>query len=72
MTPPIFKATCLCLWMIALPLSSQQPVDNRHFEPLDVFALEYSSDPRISPDGAKVVYVRNFMDIMKDRVRSNL
>ena len=28
--------------------------------------------PRISPDGKRVVYVRNFMDIMKDRRRSNL
>ena len=42
------------------------------FEALDVFGLEYASDPQISPDGTAVVYVRNFMDIMKDRRRSNL
>ena len=42
------------------------------FQPIDVFELEYASDPRISPDGNQVVYVRNFMDIMKDRRRSNL
>ena len=40
--------------------------------PMDVFQLEYASDPQISPDGTKVVYVRNFMDVMKDRRRSNL
>ncbi len=40
--------------------------------PLDVFQLEYASDPRISPEGLRVVYVRNFMDVMQDRRRSNL
>jgi acylaminoacyl-peptidase len=42
------------------------------FELMDVFQLEYASDPQISPDGERIVYVRNFMDIMKDRARSNL
>ena len=26
--------------------------------PLDVFGLEWASDPEISPDGARVAYVR--------------
>ena len=38
----------------------------------DVFGLEYAADPQIAPDGARVVYVRQSMDIMKDRSRSNL
>jgi len=38
----------------------------------DVFDLEYVSDPQISPDGTRVVYVRNFKDIMTDRNLSNL
>ncbi len=42
------------------------------FEPMDVFQLEYAADPRISPDGAEVVYVRTSMDIMRDRKRSEL
>lgn len=42
------------------------------FQLMDVFQLEYASDPRISPDSQQIVYVRNFMDIMKDRRRSNL
>jgi acylaminoacyl-peptidase len=41
-------------------------------EPIDIFEIEWASDPQISPDGARIVYVRNFMDIMKDRYRSNL
>ena len=37
------------------------------FKNLDVFELEYASDPRISPYGKTIVYIRNGMDIMKDR-----
>ncbi|XPF94067.1 prolyl oligopeptidase family serine peptidase [Colwellia sp. RE-S-Sl-9] len=42
------------------------------FKPIDVFELEYAADPEFSADGKSIVYVRNFMDIMKDRKRSNL
>lgn len=38
----------------------------------DFFDLEYISDPQISPDGKKIIYVRNFKDIMTDRNHSNL
>ena len=38
----------------------------------DLFSLEYVSDPQISPDGSKIVYVRNFKDIMTDKNLSNL
>ena len=44
----------------------------RYFSSMDVFKLEYASDPRISPSGNRIVYVRNFMDIMKDQQRSSL
>ena len=39
---------------------------------LDIFDMEYVSDPQISPDGSKIIYVRNFKDIMTDRNLSNL
>lgn len=39
---------------------------------LDIFDYEYVSDPQISPDGSKVIYVRNFKDIMTDKNLSNL
>jgi len=42
------------------------------FEYLDVFQLEYSGDPQISPDGNYVVYRRTGFDIMKDRSKGNL
>ncbi|WP_223797173.1 alpha/beta hydrolase family protein [Sphingomonas nostoxanthinifaciens] len=44
----------------------------RTFGPLDLFGLEAASDPQISPDGTKIVYVRKSNDIMTDRARSTL
>lgn len=40
--------------------------------PMDTFQLEYATDPRLSPDGGRVVYQRRSMDLMRDRVRSQL
>ena len=39
---------------------------------MDVFELEYASEPRISPDGAQVVFLRNTMNIMTDRRHARL
>ena len=62
----------VCLFLLAVACRSAQAQDKTPFEPMDVFRLEFASDPQISPDGKHVVYVRNFMDIKKDRRRSNL
>ncbi len=57
----------------AVPLAAAAAGPSRtHFEPMDVFQLEYASDPQISPDGTRVIYVRASMDIMRDRLRSEL
>src|SRR5215813_1736090 len=68
-----FVASIVLLTPLFLHVESSagEPDDDR-FQPLDVFQLEYASDPQIAPDGKRVVYVRNFMDIMKDRRLSNL
>lgn len=42
------------------------------FQPKDIFSLEYASDPRVSPDGETIVYVRNANDIMKDGKNKDL
>ena len=42
------------------------------FQLLDVFELEWASDPQISPDGKQIVYRRNGFDIMKDNSFGNL
>lgn len=49
-----------------------QETPSNRFRPIEMFDLEFASDPEISPDGSRVVFVRNFNDIMKDRKRSNL
>lgn len=62
----ILRVLTLCLTCIGGTVSADT------FVASDVFGLEYADDPQIAPDGARVVYVRKSMDIMKDRVRSNL
>ena len=44
---------------------SQRPV----FSAMDVFALEWASDPEISPDGSQVAYLRRSFDIRSDNPR---
>lgn len=48
------------------------PAQKSNFTYLDVFDLQYTSDPQISPDGEWVVYRRMDFDIMKDRAWGNL
>ena len=60
----------LCFLMFLTPQIIAE--ENKTFDPMDVFELEWASDPQVSPDGETIVYVRRSNDIMKDRVRSNL
>lgn len=60
----------LCFLMFLTPQIIAE--ENKAFDPMDVFELEWASDPQVSPDGETIVYVRRSNDIMKDRVRSNL
>ncbi|MEM6629112.1 MAG: S9 family peptidase [Bacteroidota bacterium] len=53
----------LLFFTIETSLTAQPPLS-----PEDIFNLEYTSDPQISPDGKTIVYTRQSMDIMKDRV----
>ena len=55
--------TALCVSRAAEPVP---------FDRMDVFELEWVSSPEISPDGRRVVYNRNSMDVMKDRKTSRL
>ena len=60
----------LCFLMFLTPQIIAE--ENKAFDPMDVFELEWASDPQVSPNGETIVYVRRSNDIMKDRVRSNL
>ncbi|MCU1241863.1 MAG: putative peptidase [Candidatus Acidoferrum typicum] len=47
--------------------------DSSHtFTAMDEFQLQIATDPQISPDGKKIVYVRRFADPMTDKRYSNL
>lgn len=39
---------------------------------MDTFELEWATDPRVSPDGNSIVYVRRSNDIMTDDQITNL
>lgn len=60
------------LCAVALLIGAQPAGADQPFGRLDVFELEWASDPQISPDGAYVVYVRNGMDVMTDKRTSRL
>jgi len=54
--------------LLALTLSSAAAQSApQTFQPLDVFGLEWATDPQVAPDGQSVVYVRNGFDVMTDR-----
>lgn len=65
------KRPILSIALLLLAFSLQAQVSDK-LEMLDIFNLEYISDPQISPDGSKVIYVRNFKDVMTDKNLSNL
>src|SRR6516164_4427992 len=61
--------SCLILMIGSSALGQTQP---GRLELLDVFNLQLATDPQISPDGKRIVYVRQFSDIMTDKRYSNL
>ena len=40
--------------------------------PSDIFRLQYATDPQISPDGKRIVYVRQSANMMTDMRETNL
>ena len=55
---------------VGLPSHAQE--GNKALEPLDIFDMQWATDPQISPNGETVVYVRNRFDVMKDSTRRSL
>jgi acylaminoacyl-peptidase len=64
-------ALCLMLCLPAAVLAADEG-GREVLQPIDVFELEWASDPQISPDGERIAYVRNFMDVMSDSRRSSI
>jgi acylaminoacyl-peptidase len=55
---------------LGLPAFAENKADR--LSASDIFHLQYASDPQISSDGKRIVYVRAFADIMTDKRMSNL
>jgi acylaminoacyl-peptidase len=66
---PVLLASTLLLVCFSAASAESKP---GRLELLDVFNLQLAVDPQISPDGKRVIYVRQFSDIMADRRHSNL
>ncbi len=47
-------------------------VEDSHFDYMDVFDLQFVSNPQISPDGNTIIYERHQFDVMTDRRFVNL
>ena len=68
----LLPLAALLLAPCAAPLAAAPSGPSRTFTAADLFGLEAASDPQISPDGTRIVYVRKSNDIMTDRARSTL
>jgi len=66
------KLTVLCLLLILFLLPAVAQDKPARLTVSDVFNMELATDPQISPDGKKIIYVRQFNDIMSDKRYSNL
>lgn len=58
-------------WILFLLISAGSFAQEK-FDFMDIFQLEWISDPQISPDGQKIIYARNYNDVMTDQTCSNL
>jgi len=64
--------SALTTLLLFLAITFTQAQKSAVLAPIDVFDIEYASDPQISPNGGNVIYVRNFKDIMTDKKSSPL
>ena len=68
----ILKKTNIFLGAILYTLSTVFAGNGNVLGPMDIFEMEGVSDPQISPDGSKILYVRSASDIMTDKRYSNI
>src|SRR5713101_7352133 len=57
---------------VALPVLVSAQDSSHKITAMDEFQLQLATDPQISPDGKKIVYVRRFADTMTDKRYANL
>src|SRR2546426_12797339 len=58
---------------LALPAAKLSAQDDAHkLTAMDEFNIQTATDPQISPDGKKIIYVRRFADAVTDRRYSDM
>ncbi len=62
----------ICIVLAVFHVSAVAEEKSNRLTASDVFNLQYAVDPQISPDGRRIVYVREFSDMLSDRRCSNL
>jgi len=68
-----FIILCILAGILVFPLEGEQSQgQSQYFTLKDYFDLEEVRDVQISPDGNKIIYVRQFTDSMTDKKYSNL
>ena len=60
------------IFLLLLVLGSYGQAQKTNFSYLDIYGLQYASDPQIAPNGQRVVYRKMGFDILKDRAKGNL
>jgi acylaminoacyl-peptidase len=65
-------AAASAILFFALPSALQAQETSHRLTVMDEFQIQLPTDPQISPDGKKIVYVRRFADPMTDRRYANL
>ena len=71
MSRKVCPALILCVLLFAATRLTPQELST-HLDATDFFRVQTATDPQISPDGKRIVYVRNSADISTDRRVSNL
>jgi dipeptidyl aminopeptidase/acylaminoacyl peptidase len=61
-----------CSAPLTTTLAAPPEAPQKLFQGIDLFALQYATDPQIRPDGRAVAYTRHSFDIMTDSGRSSI
>ena len=67
-----WNAVSVCSLALALAAAAHAQDRAQKISMMDEFRIQFPSSPRISPDGKRIVYVRNFADAATDRRYTNL
>ncbi len=64
--------SCLGAMILSMSMLTVSAERAPALDAMDVFELEWASDPQVAPDGKSVVYVRRSFDVMSDTAKATL